>query len=226
MIAYDEHVSNRYQQLVDELVRNTYLVSPHIIEAFRATRRKNFLRPHHRMFEGIDSPLPIGCNQTISQPLVVAFMVQMLNPQPGNRILDIGYGSGWQTAVLTRIAANTSNTSNMGDVYAYEIISEIADFGKKNIQKDLAPQMLRHIHLYETDYADSFENNAPYDRIIAGAAFDKTPETLIEALTDDGIIVYPTNQHDIRKITRTSKKRFTEEIFPGFVFVPITHQPR
>lgn len=215
---------NRYQELIDSLVSEQYITDPAIETAFRKTRRRNFLRSEHRMLEGLDTPFPIGCNQTISQPLTVAFMVSRLDPQPGHRVLEIGYGSGWLTCIIARIICPESQTEQYsGVVYAYEIVKELANFGKKNIQKDLPQDTLTRIHLYSDDYSFSFAKHAPYDRIIASAAFDQRPKALINALSKDGILVYPTHQHDIRKIKRTGQNTFDEDVFPGYVFVPITH---
>lgn len=219
------HPLDRYQQLINSLIQEQYLSRPPIIEAFRATPRKNFLRSHHRLFESLDSPLPIGFNQTTSQPRVVAFMLELLGPEPGHHILEIGYGTGWQTALLAKIiVVATSTGSTIGEIYAYEIIEALANFGKQNIQRNLIPELLHHVHLGDCDFQDSFRKHAPYDRIISGAAFDKTPVDLIKALKTSGIMVYPTSTHELRKVTRTSKTKYDDDIFPGFVFVPITHR--
>jgi protein-L-isoaspartate(D-aspartate) O-methyltransferase len=216
---------DRYIKLINELVAQKYLVSPHIIKAFKQVPREKFLPKSHKWLDALNCPLPIGKGQTISQPLTVAFMVQMLNPRPGQKILEIGYGSGWQTAILLDIVCpNTSK--KCGFVYAYEIIPEIAVFGKQNLSSFLQPQQKKHLILREHDYLNSFNEHAPYDRIIAAAAFSNNPTKLIKSLSIRGIFVYPTMADDIRKITRTGKNSYTEDVFPGFVFVPITHGQR
>ncbi|MDD3661819.1 MAG: protein-L-isoaspartate O-methyltransferase [Candidatus Dojkabacteria bacterium] len=213
---------DKYQKLIDELVEQKYLVSPHIIKAFRNTPRVPFVRDIHKMLHSLNCPLPIGEGQTISQPLTVAFMVQMLAPQTGDRILEIGYGSGWQTAILAKIVCS-KNVKTCGEIHAYEIVKSIADFGRKNLDETLSKTVRSHVHLYAQDYSGNSARNAPYDRIIAAAAFDKRPDDLIKSLSIEGIFVFPSKQGDIRKITRQSRDRYSEEIFPGFVFVPITH---
>jgi protein-L-isoaspartate(D-aspartate) O-methyltransferase len=211
---------DKYQQLVDELIKKEYLTDPAIIEAFKKTPRKHFLQETHKNLEGVNAPLPIGEGQTISQPLTVAFMLHLLHPKPGEKILEIGYGSGWQTAILARVVHRKDDP---GEIFAYEIVDEVAKFGKKNLEEFLPDDLAEHVHLFQQDYTESSEKNAPYDKVIAAAAFDETPSGLIKQLKVGGIIVYPTKANDIRKITRETDEKYTEDIFPGFVFVPITH---
>jgi len=209
-----------YDLLVDTLIEQGHLTDPVIIEAFRTTPRKPFLKETYKKLEGLNAPLPIGDEQTISQPATVAFMLHLLQPKPGNKVLEIGYGSGWQTAILARIMYQKNRP---GEIVAYEINKEIAAFGKKNLNQFLPNNLSRYIHLYPEDYATSSQNHAPYDKIIAAAAFEETPVNLIQQLIIGGMIVYPTKVNDIRKITKETNETYTEDIFPGFVFVPITH---
>jgi len=214
----------KYLELVDRLIEETYLTTPRIIDAFRKTPRRPFLTKTHQPLEALNSPLPIGQGQTISQPLTVAFMLELLQPKAGDTILDIGYGSGWQTALLARIVCpEKASKSTCGSVIAYEIISDVADFGEKNIDKALPQKLRSRISLHKHDYRYSFKKHSPYDKMISAAAFPQTPTELIKSLKNGGIIVYPTQARDIRKITRTDDNSYTEDVYPGFTFVPITH---
>ncbi len=212
----------KYQELVDQLIEQKYLVTPRIINAFKKTPRKDFLLPKDAPLESLNAPIPIGEGQTISQPLTVAFILNLLQPEPGDKVLDIGYGSGWQTALLSRIIC-PKGKKKCGKVIAYEIIPELAKFGKKNLVNTLPKRLISRITIHSKDYRTTFQNHAPFDRIISAAAFKEIPKELINALSVGGIMVYPTHANDIRKITREDEEKYTEEIFPGFIFVPITH---
>lgn len=220
---------NRYLPLVDELIEEGYLTSEPIIEAFRKTERIDFLPPTRQFLDGLNTPLPIGYGQTISQPLTVAFMLELLNPQPGNTVLEIGYGSGWQTAILARIITRRPKDIPPKEfnpkIYAYEISQNLAEFGKQNVKKNLTKKEYDIITFFDHDFSQSFATRAPYDRIIAGASFEKNPDSLIKSLKVGGTIVYPTHAKDIRKVTRKTKETYAEDIYPGFVFVPILSNP-
>lgn len=88
------------EELINDLIKQGYLKTPLIIEAFKNIKRKDFVSADLKDQADVNAPLPIGYSQTISQPLTVAFMLELLQPKPGEKILDIGAGSGWQTALL------------------------------------------------------------------------------------------------------------------------------
>ena len=139
-------------------------------------------------------------------------MLELLDVQPGHKVLDIGAGSGWASALLSHLVGSD------GQVFAFEIVPEVGEFGRGNIERFGC----KNVSYVIDDYAKHLGKNAPYDRVLSGAAFDKVPEDLKESLVEGGILVAPTADHDIRKIVRVSADEFEEEIFPGFVFVPIT----
>jgi protein-L-isoaspartate(D-aspartate) O-methyltransferase len=128
--------------LVDDLIKTGYLKTPRIIKAFRAVRRADFLSPMPdfgdreplvaQELAELNQALPTAFGQTISQPSVVAFMIELLDPRPGHKVLDIGSGSGWTTALLANIVTHGKNG---GKVVAIERIPELADFGRSNIFK-------------------------------------------------------------------------------------------
>lgn len=204
--------NNGYKKLIDNLVQTGYLKTSHVTKAFRKFERKHFVPKSLKLMANVNNALPIGSGQTISQPLTVAFMIELLEPKKGHKILEIGGGSGWQTAILSEIVGSD------GKVYAFEIIESLAEFGKKNLEKF----KLKNILFEHKDVSAGYKKEAPYDRIISGAAFEKIPDSLKEQLKVGGILVAPTQQDDIRKMTRISKNDFDEEIIPGFVFVPVT----
>ena len=123
-------------ELVRELKRQGVLRSPLVEQAFRAIDRKDFVRPEHRAEAYGNYPLPIGEGQTISQPYTVAFMLDLLDPRPGERILDVGAGSGWQAALLAHMVSPMDESQRMGSrgrVYAMERSPELCRFAKTKI---------------------------------------------------------------------------------------------
>src|SRR3989344_3150102 len=112
--------------LADELIKKGVLKNKRLIEAFRAVDRKDFVPENMKELAYADEPLPIGEEQTISQPWTVAFMLELLDPKPAENIMEIGYGSGWQTALLAASGAN---------VYAIERVERLCELGKKNVKK-------------------------------------------------------------------------------------------
>ena len=109
--------------LIDSLIKEGWLKTPRIIKAFREVKRVDFLPKEIKDLAELNEALSIGYGQTISQPLVVAFMLELLQPQPGDKILDVGSGSGWTTALLAQIVGQK------GKVIAIDIIPELVEFG-------------------------------------------------------------------------------------------------
>ncbi len=115
--------------LIDNLIKEGWLKTPRIIKAFREIKREDFLPDEVKDLAEVDTAMPIGLGQTISQPLTVAFMLELLQPDVGENILDIGSGSGWTTALFSYIVGEK------GKVYAIEIIPKLKEFGEKNTAK-------------------------------------------------------------------------------------------
>jgi len=116
-------------QLLKELEAEGWLKTPQIIEAFSQIKREDFVLAEDKDQAYLNDVLPLGFGQTISQPLVVAFMLELLQPSPGEKILDVGSGSGWTTALFSYLV------KPKGKVIALEIIKELKDFGEKNVKK-------------------------------------------------------------------------------------------
>ncbi|MGB9681196.1 MAG: protein-L-isoaspartate O-methyltransferase family protein, partial [Minisyncoccia bacterium] len=117
------------EELIKELIEEGVLKSPKLIEAFLKIDRKDFVLEDLKEYAYLNQPLSIGFGQTISQPLVVAFMLELLEVQEGEKILDIGSGSGWTTALLSYL------TGEKGKVFAIERIPELKEFGEENVKK-------------------------------------------------------------------------------------------
>jgi len=203
------------KELVNYLIRHGVLKSQNIIDAFLSIDRKNFVRPDHEFEAYGDYPLPIGEGQTISQPWTVAFMLELLNPQPKQKILDVGFGSGWTTSLLAYIVGEE------GKVYGIEILPPIFDFGKNNITKFNFIEK-KIVELKLGDGSKGWKEYAPFDRILVSAAAKNIPEKLIEQLANNGILVIP-DQNGIWKITKIDEK-LEKEYYPGFLFVPLVEE--
>ncbi|MDD4625215.1 MAG: protein-L-isoaspartate O-methyltransferase [Candidatus Pacebacteria bacterium] len=209
--------------LIKKLIEEGYLKTPIIIEAFREIKRSDFLPENIRkMGEGeyslaeADEALPIGFGQTISQPAVVAFMLELLSPKPGEKILDIGSGSGWTTALLSYIV---SRKNEGGKVIAFELVPELAEKGNANVSKYNFIEKGVAKMFAGDGTAESFKY-APFDKILASASAKELPEAWISQIKVNGNIVMPIGS-SIWRFTKISETEVKKEEFPGFIFVPL-----
>jgi len=166
------------KNMVDKQLRARGITHPGVLAAFEQVPRHRFVPEEYLSETYADRPLPIGRGQTISQPLVVAMMLQHLNLRPDHRILEIGAGSGYQTALLARLA---------GHVYAIERIEDLAE----RAMAVLAAINVSNVTLCTGDGSGGWPEEAPFDGIICAAATPAVPETWIEQLADGGRIVIP-----------------------------------
>ena len=204
--------------LIDDLIAEGWLKTPEIINAFRAVKREDFLPDKDRDLAEMNEALPIGSGQTISQPLVVAFMLEQLQPRAGEKILDIGSGSGWTSALLAHLV------SQNGRVVAVEIVPELKEFGERNAVKySFVKKGI--VQFVCADGSKGFEKEAPYDKILCSAAIQArdVPESWKEQLKVNGAIVSPIGS-SIWTIIKTSKTGFVRTEFPGFIFVPLVER--
>ncbi len=202
-----------YENLINSLIKNGYLKTPAVIEAFKKIDRADFVPQELKERAYINEPLPIGERQTISQPLTVAFMIELLQPRIGDKIFEVGFGSGWQTALLAEIIGES------GKVFAVERIRGLFEFGTKNIStyNFIKKGIVRTIL---DDAMMGLKKYAPFDKIIAAAAGDKVPEAWFKELKIGGRLVIPIKE-SIWLYIKKSEKEFEKQEFPGFVFVPL-----
>ncbi len=156
-------MAKTHEALIQELIRDGYLKTPRIIEAFKKIDRGRFVPRELARTAYINEPLPIGHGQTISQPLTVAFMMELLRPEPGQKILDVGFGSGWTVALLARIVGEN------GKVYGLEIVPELFEFGEKNIERF----GVKNAELHLSSGWEGLQEKVPFDRILVSAAAPK-----------------------------------------------------
>lgn len=200
--------------LIDNLIQTGWLKTSRIIDAFRKIKRKDFLPEESRDLSELNEALPIGFGQTISQPLVVVFMLEQLQPKQGDKILDIGTGSGWTTALLAEIVGSK------GKVIAIEVIPELKEFGEKNVAKyNFLEKGL--VEFICADGSKGYEKEMPYDKILASAsAQEKIPYAWKQQVKIGGRIVTPVSS-SIWLFIKKSEKEFKEQEYPGFAFVPL-----
>lgn len=206
--------------LVESLIKDGWLKTPRIIEAFKKIHRADFLPEDSKNFAEINSAFPIGFGQTISQPLVVAFMLEKLQPRKGEKILDVGSGSGWTTALLAEIVGPK------GKVIGIEIVKELKNFGEQNVSKYnfvekgivefiCADGSKGYPQTYSRpDFVEGF------DKILCSATAKEVPKVWKNQLKVEGRIVTPIGT-SIWLFIKQSQKEFVEFEYPGFVFVPL-----
>lgn len=197
-------------ELIRELKVKGVLRSPAIEAALRAVDRAQFVPKQLRPSAYIDEALPIGFGQTISQPYTVLFMLQKLDVHRGQAVLEIGYGSGWQTALLAHLVGER------GRVYAVEIVSELCEFGKENVGhfSRLANRVTFFCQNAATDIPDVL-----FDRIIAAADVREVPTVWRERLKEGGTMLYPSRGSLVKEI-KMPNGMWKVERYGGFVFVP------
>lgn len=198
------------EQLIDHLIESGALKSQSLINAFKRCDRIIFIPKELYPYAYEDHPLPIGKGQTISQPYTVAIMLELLQPNIGDRILDIGSGSGWTTALLAA-AVGTAGT-----VEGVEIIPTLAAYGNENLSK-------ADIHNATITLADPSILGKPgelFDCILVSASASEMPTALIDQLKPEGRLVIPV-QNTIWQIKKAKDGSIRRNPFPGFRFVPL-----
>jgi len=202
-----------YLLLVEKLIEIGGLKTLLLIEAFKKNNRADFVPEEFKKETGFDMSLPIGFGQTNSQPYTVAFMLELLQPQPGEKIMDVGAGSGWTSALLAYCVGEG------GRVFAVERIPELCEFGKKNVSKYNFTNM-GIVKIVCGDGNLGLSEEAPFDKILVSASAKESPLALKEQLKVGGKMVLPI-QNSIWLVTKKSKNKFEQKEFPGFAFVPL-----
>ncbi|MEK7614514.1 MAG: protein-L-isoaspartate(D-aspartate) O-methyltransferase [Patescibacteria group bacterium] len=198
------------EELINELKGEGVLKNANVLRAFRAIDRKDFV-PEKLSFEAYENyPLPIGFGQTISQPFTVAFMLDLLRPEPGEKILDVGSGSGWSTALLASAVGPT------GKVFGVEIIPELVAFGQTNLAKYKFPNASIRVAGLKL----GLPGEAPFDKILVSASGQSYPKELVEQLKIGGTLVIPIKE-SVWKMKKVSTEEAETEKYEGFAFVPL-----
>jgi protein-L-isoaspartate(D-aspartate) O-methyltransferase len=202
------------RRMVDQQLRARDITSMRVLEAMQRVPRHLFVPDAIRAQSYDDRPLPIGLDQTISQPYIVAFMTQALELEAGHRVLEIGTGSGYQAAVLAELA---------GQVYTIEILPALAERARTT----LASLGYRNVDVRTGNGYLGWPEQAPYDRIMVTAAPAEVPPALLAQLKIGGLMAIPvgTVTQELRVLRRTAAGTETLTTLP-VRFVPMTNKPK
>jgi protein-L-isoaspartate(D-aspartate) O-methyltransferase len=196
--------------MVSSQIESRGVRDPRVLAAMREVPRDRFVPPNLRSEAYRDGPLPIGHQQTISQPYIVALMTELLRPEPDMKVLEIGTGSGYQAAVLAECVE---------EVYSIEIVPELG----KGAQKLLGKLGYDNVHVRIGDGFDGWPEEAPFGGIIVTAAPARIPQPLKDQLAVGGKLVIPVGRgsQDLVVVTRTGDG-FRERVVTPVRFVPMT----
>ena len=202
------------KQMVDDQLAGRDIRNPRVLDAMRRVPRHEFVPEAMRPGAYADTPLPIGYNQTISQPYIVAYMNEALDLQPTHRVLEIGTGSGYQAAVLGELAQ---------DVYTIEIVEPLATSARDTLKR----LGYKNVHVRTGNGYLGWPEQAPFDRVMVTAAPDTVPPALVEQLKVGGLMAIPvgTGEQELRILRRTEKGLETLRTLP-VRFVPMTGKPK
>lgn len=201
-----------------EILKAEGISDEKVLMVMRKLPRHLFVPENVKSMAYENHPLEIGHGQTISQPFIIAFMSEALNVQAGEKILEVGTGSGYQAAVLSKLVGRK------GKIYTIEIVDDLAKRSAKLLKK----LKFNNVHVRSGDGYKGWKKNAPFDKIILTAAPDSIPRNLLEQLKIGGKFLAPIGPvgggQDLILITRVSATEFKEEKLLDVRFVPMVHE--
>ena len=205
-------------KMVERQIRRRGVTDRPVLDAMERVPRHEFVPDRLKDQAYGDFPLSIGCGQTISQPYIVALMSECLALEPGDRVLEIGTGSGYQAAILAEIVA---------EVYTVEILRPLADEAAERLRR----LGYTNVHVQNADGYYGWPEHAPYDAIIVTCAAEHIPSPLVEQLADGGKLVLPVGPpgeyQTLYEVTKVGKE-IAQRNVTGVLFVPLTggHQEK
>src|SRR5262245_5692937 len=198
-------------KLVDDILVPAGVTNPRVVQAMRDTPRHEFVSRDQIAKAYLDMALPIGGQQTISSPLIVSQMTQALDPQPGDKVLEIGTGSGYQAAVLSPLVK---------DVYTIEIVEALG----KSAEAKLKKLGYKNVHVKVGDGYLGWPEHAPFNKIIVTCSPENVPQPLIQQLADGGLMIVPVGERysqTLYMLRKKGEKLESEALLPT-LFVPMT----
>jgi protein-L-isoaspartate(D-aspartate) O-methyltransferase len=207
-MAFD--LAERRERMVAEQLQQRGITQRRVLAAMRAVPRERFVAPELAQHAYDDTPLPIGEGQTISQPYMVALMCEVAELEGDERVLEIGTGSGYGTAVLAHLAR---------EVYSIERIQDL----HTSAGPVLATLGLTNCRLMCADGSEGWPEAAPFETIVVAAAMPGLPRPLLEQLTPDGRLIAPVGEYELQTLVRISRRngRWQEEYFGECRFVKL-----
>lgn len=196
--------------MIDEQIRRRGVRDPALLEALTCVPREWFLPPNLRRFAYDDNPVPIGGGQTISQPFMVAYMTDKLAVSSSHRVLEVGTGSGYQTAILARLASHVFSIERDPELHA-QAKTRLAELGLSNVS------------FFVGDGSVGLPDHAAFDRILVTAAAPRVPPALVNQLTMGGILIVPVGGQTEQSLIRVERteRRVIETRLLGCRFVKL-----
>ena len=202
-----------WKQTVENLVRQGFIRSEAVKQAFLKYPRYLFVEEKYRKYAHLDEPLPIPAGQTISAPHMVAMMLELAELKPGMNVLEIGTGSGWNASLISELVKT--------DVYTIERIPELVEFARRNLER----AGVKNVHVIPGDGTLGFPPKAPYDRIIVTAGAPDIPKPLIEQLKPGGKLIIPVGSYhlwqDLLEVIKLKNGSIKVKNHGGVAFVPL-----
>jgi protein-L-isoaspartate(D-aspartate) O-methyltransferase len=204
------NLSEAKEKMLRENLAARGITDPAVLSAFRTVHREEFIPARYRDLSYADMPLDIGEGQTISQPYTVALMTQLLDPRPGDVVLEIGTGSGYQAAILSKLVKQ---------VYSIERFEDLAETAARALRQTGC----LNVKVLVGDGSGGLPAEAPFDGIIVTAGAPKIPQPLLDQLKVGGRLVVPIGSGVTQEMTKIIKtgKGFEKKTYPGFRFVPL-----
>jgi protein-L-isoaspartate(D-aspartate) O-methyltransferase len=198
-------------KMVDDEIVAAGVSNERVLRAMRDTPRHEFVPANQRRYAYFDMALPIGNAQTISPPFIVASMTEAIDPQPGDRVLEIGTGSGYQAAILSPLVK---------DVYTIEIVEPLAERATRTLKR----LKYDNVHTRAGDGYKGWAEAAPFDKIIVTCSPEKVPQPLVDQLRDGGLMVIPVGERyqQTLYLMRKDGKELKSEALRATLFVPMT----